>query len=787
MKALDHKLWRDLWRMKTQALAISLVMACGVATFVMSLCMSDSLHQTLANYYDSRRFADLFLHVKRAPKSLVPRLAQISGVAKVEPRITAAVTLDLPQLDEPANGFMVSVPDHGEPALNLLHLRRGRMPELGRRHEVVLNEAFAEANKFAPGDSLRAIINGRLETLAIVGIALSPEFVYQIRPGEIFPDDKRYGVLWMREEALAAAMDLTGAFNDAVVRLARGANEAAVITALDQATAPYGGQGAYGREDQVSHRFVTDELSSLRAMATVPPAIFLGVAAFLLNVVLSRIVRTEREQIAALKALGYTNREVGSVYLRLTLLIVGAGVLLGIGLGAWLGHGLTKMYIAFFRFPTLEFHLSASVLAGATLISSAAGMIGVFGAVRRAVHLPPAEAMRPEPPAQFRETFVERTGLQRFLPQASRIILRQIERQPLRALLSCAGIAFSVAVFILGSFTKDVVDELTEVQFFTAQRQDVTFNFTEPSSAQALHHVEHLPGMQRAEPFRNVAVRLRAGHRSKRISITGLSGDGTLYRLIDIYNHSASLPDEGLVLSKKLAETLRVQPGDLMTVEVLEGQRPVRQVAVASLLDDFNGLASYMKLSSLNRLLQEGHTISGVYATLDPLRTKELFREVKAAPRVAGTSLKRAALDSFYDTMSENLLRMRFINVIFASVIAFGVVYNSARVSLSERSRELATLRVIGFTRSEVSRILLGELAILTVAAIPLGLVIGHGFAAAAMAGLETRTQRFPFVIAPATYGTAVVVTILAVIISAWIVRRRIRDLDLVAVLKARE
>jgi putative ABC transport system permease protein len=787
MSALDRKARRDLWRMKGQAAAIALVLGCGVATFVMSVSAWRTLASAQEQYYESHRFAHVFGQLKRAPNALAGRIAEIPGVARVQTRVVLDVTVEVPGMLEPAVGRLVSIPDRGVAGLNELYLRQGRQVEPGRRGEVLVHEAFAEAHGLGPGDSLQAVINGRLERLRVVGVALSPEFIYPIRPGELFPDSRRFGVFWMAQPELAPAHDLEGAFNNVVLTLQPGAVEAEIVRRVDVLTAPYGGQGAHGRSEQTSHRFVTDEMSQLRAMATVPPVIFLLVAAFLLNVVLSRVIGTQREQIAALKAFGYSRAEVGGHYLWQVMWIVMAGALFGVGFGAWLGRGMTGMYAEFFRFPVIQYTVDLTVLLPALAISGVAGLLGAWGAVRRAMLLPAAEAMRPEPPASYRPTAIERLRVQEWFSQSARMVLRELERKPGRAAVSTLGIALAIAILILGSFSKDLVDHIIQFQFHDSQRQDVTVTLVEPSSRRALHELRALPGVWRAEPFRTVPVRLRSGHLTRRAGIMGLTGEQQLYRVLNADGTMVTLPEEGLVLSDLLAEWLQVEPGDRVWVEVLEGHRPVRELTVTGLIQDYSGASAYMKLDAVNRFMREDRSISGAFLAVDSGQLDAFHRRLREAPRVAAVSLRRAALATFEALMDENLLRMRLINVFFGSVIAFGVVYNTARITLSERSRELATLRVIGFSRAEISRVLLGEIAVLTVAAIPLGLVLGYGLAALAVEGLQTETQRFPLVVAPATYGFAVVVTLVATLVSALVVRRRLDRLDLVAVLKARE
>jgi len=787
MKTLHRKLLRDLRHLRTQALAISLVIACGVATFVMSVSTAVSLQGAKESFYHEGRFADVFVPLKRAPQALESRLAEIPGVARVASRVVAEVKLDLPDMSEPAQARLISLPDEGAVEMNVPFLRRGRLPESGRRGEVLVSEAFADAHRFRPGDQFHAVINGRRERLTITGIALSPEYVYQIRPGEILPDEKRYGILWMPRRELAAACGMEGAFNDASVTLQRRQSPGPVLREIDRLTAPWGGLGAYTREDQISNRFVSDELSQLQTMASIPPAIFLLVAAFLLNMVIARIIGTQREQIAVLKAFGYTNREVVRHYLGFAAVITLAGIVIGTGAGAWMGRGMTRMYIRFFRFPEFAWQVDPAVVLGAAGLAFLAAAAGVVFAVRRVAALAPAEAMRPEPPQRFRPSWLEGTRAVRRLPQAARMILRRLKRQPVKALLSIAGVSLSVAVLVLGSFSRDIIHFIVEFQFQTSQRQDAMVALTEPGGTETLNSLRSTPGMTSVEPFRVVAVRMVSGHRSRLVSVTGLErGDGLL-RLVDMEGGVAALPPDGIVLSTSLGEMLAVKPRDKLTLQVLEGRRPEVTVTVRALLRDFSGTSAWMQLEALNRLLQEGGRISGAFITVDAAQSDRVFREIKDMPAVSGVNLKSAMVESFQRTMSENLLRMRAFNIAFAAIIAFGVVYNTARIALSERQRELATLRVLGFTRREVSLMLLGETGVLILAALIPGLLLGRGLAAVAVMALETRTQRFPLVIEPSTYGFAVFVVVIASLLSALVVRRRIDRLDLVEVLKSRE
>jgi putative ABC transport system permease protein len=787
LRMLDRKLLRDVWAMKGQAAAIAAVMAAGVTMFVAYFSNFESLQRAREAYYEQARFADVFVSLKRAPASMERRIAAVPGVQASATRVIADATLEVPGMADPATGRLISIPERGRPPLNDVFVRRGRWPDPARAGEALVSEMFSEAHGLEAGDRITALINGRRRELTIVGVALSPEYVYAIAPGEMFPDNRRFGIFWMNRRSLAAAFDMEGGFNEVSLRIAADASEAEVVAAIDRLLEPYGGRGAIPRSLQMSAWTLDNELTQLQTFGLLVPAIFLGVAAFILHVALSRALALQRTQIAALKALGYSNAAVAWHYVKWALLIAALAGAVGVGAGAWVGSSLIGVYNEFFRFPTLDYHLSSWIAVLSVAGSLAIAALGAQAAVRRAVRLPPAEAMRPEPPARYRRSIVEWRWRALRLSFASRMVVRTIERQPLKAAASTIGIAFAVAVLFVGLAFLDVMNALIDEQFTRAMRQDVTLTFVEPRSGRVAYDVAHLPGVLDVEPSRTVPVRLRAGTRVRTLAVTGLADRLDLFRVIDRVHGPVELPPNGLLLSRVLGDALAVAPGDTVQLDVLEGSRPVREVQVAALVDDSLGLQAYMRLEALHRMLREGDVVSGAALTIDPAARDRFYTAVKGMPAVAGIAMRDTALQNFRDTMAEHMNLSIFINVVFAGIIAFGVVYNTARVSLSERSRELASLRVLGFTRAEISLILLGEIAVLTALALPAGVAIGYALGELIMAGFTNEVYRLSFVVSPSTVAWTWLTVIGATALSGLLVRRRLDRLDLVAVLKISE
>jgi putative ABC transport system permease protein len=787
MTPLNKKLTRDLWHMRGQALAIAAVISGGIATLVMALGAMDSLQETRDAYYERYRFADVFAQAKRAPQHVLGEIERLPGVARAEGRIVHDIIIDVAGAEEPSRGRVVSrVP--GSPAvLNDVVIRRGRDLIRGRTGEVLVNEAFADAHGLKLGDIIHGNLNARRRALRVVGVVLSPEFVYAIGPGEIVPDDRHFGVIWMDREALEAAYDLKGAFNNVTLKLARDGNEASVIAGLDRILDPFGGTGAIGRGDQLSDAFVTSEMDQLGHMAAVIPPIFLAVAAFLLNIVVSRVIQTEREQIGLLKAFGYSNAEVGWLYLKLIMSITAFGVLLGWGAGAWMGHSVTQLYAGFFRFPFLHFVIDPATFAIGALTGAGAAILGTLAAVRRAVTIPPAVAMVPPPPSAYHANLIERLGLAQALSAPGRMILRHIVRWPLRSTLTVTGIALSAAILVSTLFFIDSVNEMMETHFFGTERQDMSLTFVEHRTDGVRHNLDDLPGVMMVETFRVVPTRIRHGRFAERVAIQGLPAAGELSLLVDKDRRPVTLPADGLVISNKLAELLRAGEGDRLTVAALEGRRRVEEVPIARVVQQYIGAAAYMERRALNRLMGEGDLVSGVHLKRDRRAEPALFSKLKEMPALLGLTVRQSAFETFDEMIDEHLNTMVFFYVAFAALIAIGVIYNSARISLSERARELASLRVLGFTQREVGTILAGELATLTLIALPIGCLIGYGLAGLFVSLFDTKLYRIPFIVASSTYGYSVLVVVTAAVASAWIVLRRVADLDLIAVLKTRE
>ncbi len=787
LSVLHKKLLREALHLKGQLIAVALVVACGVMVFVSMSSVKESLVRSKDQYYSNYRFADVFLQVKRAPAYYRERVKAIPGVASLSTRLVYDVSLDIEGLDEPATGQFVSLPPNDGPILNDLFIRDGRRLSPTAHDEIIVSEAFAEANALEVGDEIHAILNGRKEAFRIVGIGLSPEYIYEVQSGAFFADNKRFGVFWVSQKALEAAFNMSGSFNNLVLTLTHDAVEAEVIRRLDDLFKPYGSLGAYGRSEHVSHQFISDEIKQFASMITVVPSIFLGVAIFLLNIILRRLVSTQRDIIAILKAFGYSNWQVGLHYLGFSLFPIALGGVLGTLLGAWGGAGLTDYYTIYFHFPSLDYVFRFNDAIMSVSLSALAAGFGSLSAVKQAIKLPPAEAMRPESPATFKAFWLEKLGLKHWVTVPWRIIVRNLERRWWKSTLSAIMIGFAVSIMISGRYMYDAMDHMMWVEFDLKHHEDLTLVFTEPLPKSVLYELQNLNGIRQVELVRTEPVRLRYKQRSRRMGITGLNPNSDLRPLIDSKLRLVPVPNSGLLLTTKLAEIIGAKPGDTLTVSFLHGQQRTHQVILSATIDEMFGLAAYMQKSLLDDLSGSKGAANSAILTIDYAQKDSLYAAFKDMPSVTGSIFLKAMKERFSDDITQSMIVTTTILTFFACTIAFAVVYNGARISLSERGRELASLRVLGLRKQEISVILLGEQAILTAFGIPIGFLLGTGLSAMMPAAYDSEIFRMPFILSSENFFFAFIVIVMVAIASGWIINQRLAHLDLIEVLKTRE
>lgn len=787
INSLTKKLLRDIWQMRSQIFAIILVIICGIAVFIMSSSTLQSLQLTRKLYYQSQRFADIFVDLKRAPLSEIGRIKRINGVQYVDAGICANVNIEIPDFNDPIQGKLISYDDKKLMHLNQPYLTKGRFLSNYREEEVLVSDAFYQAHNLKLHDTFNMVINGKKRKFTIVGVALSPEYIYQIAPGSLFPDYKRYAIIWMGHNAFAHAYNMDGAFNNLNITILPETNPKQVINEVDHILEPFGGLGAYPRNEQLSHRFLQEEFKQLRTMAILFPLIFFGVAGFLLNIFVIRLIQTQREQIAILKAFGYSNLQIVFHYFQMVILIVILGVVGGIVIGIWMGHGLSEIYTEFYRFPYLHYHLDLSVVITAIKMCLCVSLIGPMIATNRAFLLTPAQGLRPEPPGNFRNSLIERIGIFNNLSYVAKMIWRNIERKPYKSLMTLIGIGCSGGILIVGNFQKAAVDHMIDVQFHLSQKEDIQVSFNEPISTKALYSLRSIPGINFAEGQRTVAVRLTFEHRNYLTSIQGLSKNQKLRHILNSDLKPIRIPDSGIVLGYYFRQILGINIGDKVSIEILEGKKNKKTVTVVGFVKEYVGLGAYMSLHDLYTLLQESENFNGALLSVDISKKETIIQKLNEIPKISGITFKIYAITNFYETFAQTVLIFTFFISLFAGTLAFGLVLNNALISFAEKNRELATLSVLGFTSIEVTFLLLGEIALLTLLAIPVGFVIGALLCQFLVFNLQSELYRVPLILTKSTFAYSCLVVIIASLVSCIFLYRKMTQLNLVTTLKAKE
>ncbi len=790
MNSLNRKIFRDYKTLKAQVFTVAVLIICGISVLVSSWSSYQSLQSAKDSFYREFRFAEIFADVVRAPSSVLSELARLEGIQTVEARIIREGLVEVSGQTEPALGRLISWAGP-EQTLNQIYLRQGRMPQANTQaasfYEVLVHESFAAAHGLKPGDRLSILLDGRERSLQITGIGLSPEYVYSLSPVAPFPDDKHFGVFWMPRRDLEILTGMSGALNNLQMSLVAGGDEPEIRRQVDLILKPFGGTKSYPRARQFSHLFVEDEIRQQRVMAILVPAIFLSVGMFILHIIFARLITLHRGQIATLKALGYSDWSLTRHYFLLVTLVLLTGVGPALLAGAWIGRWYAGLYQDFFRFPSIDFTLSASSVAFGVLAALLSGWLGIGGALMKVFALQPAEALRPLSPPDFQKSLFEKLGLLQKMKPYSKMVFRSLLFRPWRLVLGMTGIAVSLAIIINGSFWVDVMDFIMDRQFNEMHREDLSVRLLTPQGADVISELKAIPGVVMAEGERSVPVTLQFQHFSKNIIIIARSEDAQLSRVLDGEGNLVVPSQGGVVLSRYFQKEFGLQSGDLVRMKVLEGAQVEFDVQVLGFVDDLLGQQAYALKSDLHRWLREQAVSDTVHLKIDPSRAEQIYVTLRERPKIAAVTIQRLLLKGFQETVADMILTFTFVLYAFAVAIAGAVIYNSARIGFSERSWEMASLRILGFDVVPTFELLFLDIGIQVLLSLLPGLLFGYWLSVLTTQAIHNETFAFPVVVNPSTYALAVLVLLLTFLLSGIFLYRKTRRLDFSEALKARE
>ena len=794
---LLRKLFRDLYYRKGSLITLVVIVAIGVGCYVGMAGVYRDLVGTKDTYYNKYKIADFYVDLKRVPEWAVDETSELPNVREIRGRVYFQVLIDLPAIEEPISGTAISMPFEQTDVINDIFLRSGAWFSGENEKEVILNEAFARENGLYPGSRIKVMLLDKQHDLLVVGTAMSPEFVFLISPGSVglAPDPAKFGVMYLPEKFLQESCDLRGAYNQ-IIGLAHDNSKTSLTATLDiieRKMEPYGVTNTKLGEDQISVSYLNDEMAGLKVSSKVMPTIFLVVAALVLNVIMGRLVAQQRTIIGTLKALGYSSGFIKRHYLCYGAIIGIMGGVAGIAVGFWIQGAMLELYRQYYPMPNIEQHFYFRILFIGMGISILFAVLGTLKGVGYSAKLEPAEAMRPPPPEKGHKVLPERIGFfWNPLPFRWKMILRAVFRNPFRSSVSVFSCIIATALVFSALSMTDALNYLMNYEYRWVSHQDITVALRDPAGFDTPSEILDLPTISQAESQLVVVCDLKNGPYEKRIGITGLVDNNHLYTPLDKNKKPISVPESGLILSNKLAEILNVSPGDHLIFRPLIGLRREVVAPVIGTVDTFLGLPAYANISYLSRLLGEewaSNTIlANQFMSLDDISSDNHFLDdLKKRPKVVGIGERTRAFTQLNETFGKSMGAMISIMVLFAGLIAFGSVLNASLVSLSERQREVGTLRVLGYTPRQVSGIFSGESFLLNIIGILFGLGFGILLAYFMSMAYSTELYRFPAIILPSSLFYTAVIMFVFVSLAQIIIFRLIRKLEWLEVLKVKE
>lgn len=792
MRALNRKLMRDLLGSMGSLISVVVIIAIGTGSFVGLGSTQRILEASQAAYYRDYRFADFWVDVKKAPLTAIERIAQMPEVSALDARVVFDVILDLPGQVRPLAGRLISTPQRGfERTLNAVCLIRGSGFSDDRDEEVIISEAFAEAHHLDIGDRVGVILNRKRESFVIVGTAISPEYVYMVRGlGDLVPDHEHFGILYVKDRYAREVLGFKDACNQIVGRVVPTAlaHLDTILDRIDRKLSPYGVLEVTPRRRQASHRFLTDEIAGLAVSATIMPAIFLGVAALVLNILMIRLTQRQRATIGTLKALGHSNRSIMLHYISFGVVVGIVGGLCGAVLGVSLAYWMIEIYKGFFQFPGFVLRTYPDLVLIGVAISVGFALVGTIRGVLEAIRLQPAEAMRQKPPERGGAIVLERwPWLWQRLGFRTHMALRSVFRNRVRTVTAIIAAALSTAIVFMGLATYDSFMYLVDHQFEKVTHSDVDIGMRDEKSLRVLLESRDLPGVDYAEAMFGLRCDLRHGRNARRIAISGLSPGHRLTTPMSADEKPIYIPSDGIVLSQKLAEILDARVGDTLELTPVRGRRKTRDVRVASIVESFLGLACYADVRYLSSVVGESLAVNAVQLAVDESQRPALYRRIKELPNAQGLGVRADTKLNIEKTLIETSVFSIGLMVLFAGIIAFGSTVNNALIEIGDRIREISTFRVLGYKPGQIAGILFRQSMVTFGVGLVLAFPLGYAMTELIAAAYDSELYRMPVIIRPGVVILTVGLALSFVLAAQGIVYWQIKKLDWLEGVKVQE
>ncbi|WP_444643683.1 ABC transporter permease [Caproiciproducens sp. R1] len=776
---------RGVWRGRKSYFACIVLLAMGIMVYVSYQLLYVNLSSAQKQFYASQRFADGFASVDAIPAGAVKNLSDIKGISRIDSSITLDARVmglsDTKIVTLRLNSFDPEDPER----LNNFVLAKGTVPESGG---LLIGQTFAAANKLAVGDTVRLIVNGQEIERQITGIAQSPEYVYVIPDtGQLLPDDSAFGFAFVPAADLETLGSGRGIANRLSFLLEKGATFRQVEAPLREALEPYGLRSLTARKDQPSHAMLQQEIDQLGSMSASIPTVFIVMAVLILYIMLKRMIEQERMQIGTLKAFGFSNWTIVLHYLSYGGVTGAVGGVAGVLLGLVMTGGMTQMYLDYFSLPAIQVPPDPFYILMGLLIAVLSGLAGAFMGVRGVLRLEPGEAMRPpSPPVLKSDLFARLPLIRKLLTSYGFMASRNITRNKFRSTFVLAGMAFAFAITAFMASYGDMFKTLMLDQFTKVEVYDLKITLKTPTgAADALETADALKGVDSAEAILELPAELHREHLQEAVSLTALPDDVGLYRIYDVdskQNHSP--PKEGILLSSTLAKKLQAKRGDVLTVRTpYTGDRDI-PLPVMGVVHTNSGSSAFASLKGIWNALDIPPTVNSILLSAkDPQAIKAELTDAKNVAAMTDQEEAKASYMDMFRTYSSLMEMMQGIGMI----IAFAIITNTASISLSERKREYATMRVLGMHPKEIGKVVSFEYWVLSLGALPLGILLTRMIKQAMATTIDSDLFTMPLNTPLGSYFSAAVLCAATVALSNRLARRRISKFDMVEVLKERE
>jgi putative ABC transport system permease protein len=774
---LVRKLVRELRRQSGQTAAVLTVIALGVMLFLASAAAYVDLRDSYSATRERLALADLHVEVEAVHPDDVARVARLSGVALADSRsiVVAPVRIAARRVQL----RLLSLPDDRDPILDRVLVTAGVLPQ--GDDEILIEKHLARHHHLGPDDTVDLVAGGTSRRLRVSGVGVSAEYLWVARDAQdVMPSPDSFGVGWMRRAALRGIHPTS---DQLLIELAPGADPSEITRAIGLALGPERIGRVVSEDELVGVRLLQLDVDGSRGMAAFFPIFFLGIGAFIVASILARLVDAQRPLIGTLMALGVGRGRILGHYLTYGIALGGAGALIGVLAGVGLAPVMTRGYASELGIPFVSARAHGDLAAWGTLLGVG---VGALAALLPAIHASrevPAAAMRPPRPTTGR---LARLVRRLPAPLLVRVAVRDILGRPFRSLTTALGVAAAVVVVVTTGGLLDSMRVTFTSTFDRAHREALRVDLVGPEPAdEVVARLGAIDGVVASEGLLAGVVSLESSHGTAEAVLQGLDDEARLVRSVDADGTLVPPPPGGIVLTRALARALHVRRGDEVRV-TRRGSATSTTFRVAGLADAAMGPTASAPRDEVGAALGLEGMVTSVALAVDPAQASAAREAVAALPdaaRVVDAAQVRAQMATLMGLGWAMLGAM----LLFASVLAAAILYNTASLGVLERRRDLATLRALGRTLRELGVELTIEHAVLAIAGIAIGLPIAFLATKHLTSAFSSELFTLPFVVAPVTLIVAVGGILAILLVAQWPALRSVGRMELADAVRTRE